>query len=148
MEFGCFFPIRESHISISVGGWYQKPIRSVYSVLQKRNHDLPPKAAWWMPVKRINDTMGYDGLFLSVLVFGPSPNLPVSDMDLLPQCEWFAALWKSYEEMALDDVALAPSSRVLSATKFTIYPDHSVHVSRERSRSCEGRCLVDDISGN
>lgn len=75
-----------------------------------------------MAIKRINFTMGYDGLLPTLLVFEALPYFPASGIELSSQTESFSALRTCGEEMATiparDRLALVLSLRLSPAPNF------------------------------
>lgn len=103
-----------------------------------------------MALKYISDTMGLNGFFPALLVFGSLPSLSFTAVDRPFQLERLAALRTAREEISTLVAAQrisAASSRLPPATHYQVSPVDHMPVYRERIKQWEGPSLVNRISG-
>jgi hypothetical protein len=89
----------ESHNSIGLGERYHGPLRRIYQKVRFDFQDLQTDVALRISVKAMNDTMNYDGLVPSLLVFGIMPRYPGIRTELPAQAERMRALDVARTEM-------------------------------------------------
>lgn len=97
-------------------------------------------------VKALNDTMGPEGMFPSLLVFGTLPTLPAGGNESLGQDDRMDVLRTARDEMqkitAELRVKAALRARLPPATKLDFTPGQRVRAYREASRRWEGPFLI------
>jgi hypothetical protein len=89
----------ESHNSIGSGERSHGPLRRIYQKVRFDFQDLQADTAHRISVKAMNDTMNYDGLVPSLLVFGIMPRYPGIRTELPTQAERMRALDVARTEM-------------------------------------------------
>lgn len=78
--------------SLGSGEHYPLPLRPVFSVVRINELLFHAEVALRMELKGMNDTMGHDGLVLSLLVFGSLPTIPITKTEVPTQLKHMAAL--------------------------------------------------------
>jgi hypothetical protein len=89
----------EAHFSLGIGERYHAPLCNIYNKVLLDHPNLTQSKALALGSKALNDTAGPNGLTPTRLVFGVSPRLPASTVQLPDQDSRFTAMSTARQEM-------------------------------------------------
>lgn len=125
----------ESHNAPGVGERYHSFWRLIYSRVRMAHPGLSKDVALSMATAAINQTAGPRGLIPTLLVFGVSPQMPVTPLPLPAQRDRVQAMVTARKEIAAQiarvRVRTALAARVPAAADRNVLPGTNVLVYRE-----------------
>lgn len=132
----------ESQNFIVQGDHYHAPLRRIFHIFRTGYEMIEPEVILRYSVNSINDFMGLEAIFSSLLVFGIIPTFTVTESDRPEQSELLAAMDNSRDEMAKICTELriqtALKSQLLLLKKYHLSSVEIVRVYSVRSNCWEG----------